>query len=201
MTLSWQNLAVQAPLLALVGYAAFTDLRARRIPNWVTLALALSGVAQSLTPWGLITLKQSLLGLACGFAITFVLYIIGGRGAGDVKLTAGIGAWLGAWPVIGVLAVAAVVSLISSLVHSFLQGKLLALFRSAGLMLLMLLSARGRRVGAGAGAGAGASAGEVGGSTSLLQELRNWPSIGRPLPNGVSTLVGTVLVIVWIGLR
>src|SRR5437667_6545439 len=180
MTLSWQNLAVQAPLLALVGYAAFTDLRARRIPNWVTLALALSGVAQSLTPWGLITLKQSLLGLACGFAITFVLYIIGGRGAGDVKLTAGIGAWLGPWPVLWVFMVAAIVSLLSSLVHSFFERKLLALFRSTGLMLLMVASAR--RIG----------------MKNVLEGLRGWKSIGRPLPNGVSTLLATVLVIAWI---
>jgi prepilin peptidase CpaA len=30
-----------------------------------------------------------------GFAALFVLYILGGMGAGDVKLMAGIGAWLG----------------------------------------------------------------------------------------------------------
>ena len=41
MMLSWQNLAVFAPLLALVGYAAVTDLRARRIPNWLTLTVVL----------------------------------------------------------------------------------------------------------------------------------------------------------------
>jgi prepilin peptidase CpaA len=180
MTLFWKNLAVYAPLLALVGYAAVTDLRVRRIPNWLTLTLVLSGLAQSLTRWALISPKQSLLGLVVGFAVTFLLYIIGGRGAGDVKLTAGIGAWLGPWPVLWVFMVAAIVSLLSSLVHSFFERKLLALFRSTGLMLLMVASAR--RIG----------------MKNVLEGLRGWKSIGRPLPNGVSTLVATVLVIVGI---
>ena len=180
MTLWWQNLAVYAPLLALVGYAAVTDLRARRIPNWLTLTVVLSGVAQSLSSWSLITPKQSLLGLLVGFALTFLLYIVGGRGAGDVKLTAGIGAWTGPWPVIWVFVVAAIVSLVSSVVHSLFERKLTALFRSTGLMLLMVFSAR--RVGI----------------KNVLDGLRGWKSIGRPLPNGVSTLVATVMVVVWI---
>ena len=180
MMLSWQNLAVYAPLLALVGYAAVTDVRARRIPNWLTLTVVLSGVAQSLTSWALISPKQSLLGLLVGFALTFLLYSVGGRGAGDVKLTAGIGAWMGPWPVLWVFVVAAVVSLLSSLVHSIFERKLAALFRSTGLMLLMVASAR--RVGI----------------RNVLSGLRGWKSIGRPLPNGVSTLVATVMVIVWI---
>jgi hypothetical protein len=120
------------------------------------------------------------LGLLVGFAVTFLMYSVGGRGAGDVKLTAGIGCWMGPWPVLWVFMVAAVVSLLSSLIHSFFERKLGALFRSAGLMLLMVFSAR--RVG----------------MKNVLEGLRGWKSIGRPLPNGVSTLVATVAVIVWI---
>src|SRR2546428_8863716 len=98
MMLSWQNLAVYAPLLGLVGYAAVTDLRARRIPNWLTLTVVLSGLAQSLTSWALISPKQSLLGLVVGFAVTFLLYSVGGRGAGDRKPTAGVWARVGPGP-------------------------------------------------------------------------------------------------------
>jgi prepilin peptidase CpaA len=180
MMLSGHNLAVYAPMLALVGYAAITDLRVRRIPNWLTLTVVLSGLAQSLTSWALISPKQSLLGLVVGFAVTFLLYIVGGRGAGDVKLTAGIGAWLGPWPVLWVFVVAAIVSLVSSVVHSFFERKLAALFRSTGLMLLMVFNAR--RIG----------------FKNVLEGLRGWKSIGRPLPNGVSTLLATVMVVVWI---
>ena len=114
--------------------------------------------------------------------MTFLLYSVGGRGAGDVKLTAGIGAWMGPWPVLWVFMVAAIVSLVSSVVHSFFERKLTALFRSTGLMLLMIVNAR--RVGV----------------KNVLEGLRGWKSIGRPLPNGVSTLVATVMVIVWISI-
>jgi Flp pilus assembly protein protease CpaA len=180
MMFSWQNLLICAPLLVLVSYAAHTDLRERRIPNWLTLTVILSGLAQSLTPWALISPKDSFLGLIIGFAITFLLYSMGGRGAGDVKLTAGIGAWLGPTPVIAVFAVAAIVSLTSALAHSIFDRKLAALFRSTGLMLLMLASAR--RVGVG----------------NVIAGMRGWKSIGRPLPNGVSTLLATAAVVVWI---
>jgi prepilin peptidase CpaA len=157
-----------------------TDVRARRIPNWLTVTVILSGLAQSLSSWALISPKQSLLGLVVGFAITFLLYSVGGRGAGDVKLTAGIGAWLGPWPVLWVFMIAAIVSLVSSVLRSLFEGKLFALFRSTALMLLMIASAR--RVGI----------------KNVLYGLHGWKSIGRPLPNGVSTLLATVMVIVWV---
>jgi prepilin peptidase CpaA len=184
MNVAWQTLGqtlvVYVPLLALVAVAAVTDARARRIPNWLTATVALAGLAQSLAPWHVITALQSVYGLLAGFGITFLLYIIGGRGGGDVKLTAGIGAWLGPAAVVIVLLVAAVVSLISALITTTAQGKLLKLFKSAALMLLVVGNVR--RVGA----------------ANVTESLRGWKSIGRPLPNGVSMLVATIGVVVWV---
>jgi prepilin peptidase CpaA len=40
-------------------------------------------------------LGASLLGLAVGFSLLLVPYVVGGGGAGDVKLLAALGAWLG----------------------------------------------------------------------------------------------------------
>src|SRR2546423_1375809 len=107
MHLSLHALLWYLPLLALVCVAAVTDVRRRRIPNWVTATVALAGLAQSFTPFALTSPMQALAGLAAGFVLTFPLYAIGGRGAGDVKLLAGIGAWLGGWPVVCVFAGAA----------------------------------------------------------------------------------------------
>src|SRR5262245_7935200 len=92
---SWGNLRVLAALLVLVATEAVTDIRGRRIPNWLTLTVVLTGLAQSFTPWRVTEPLWSLCGLLAGFAVTFLLYSIGARGAGDVKLTAGIGAWVG----------------------------------------------------------------------------------------------------------
>jgi len=43
--------------------------------------------------WGT-GIANSLLGVLCGSGILLLLYVMGGMGAGDVKLMAGVGAWL-----------------------------------------------------------------------------------------------------------
>ena len=180
LSLSWDTLAVFAPLLALVAVAAATDLRARRIPNWLTLTVAVAGLAQSVTPWAVTGPLRSISGLALGFAVTFLLYSVGGRGAGDVKLTAGIGAWLGPLPVMIVLAGAALVSLVLAVGQSAARGRLADLFRNTGLMLISLLNVR--RLGA----------------ATVIATGRQASSTDRPLPNAVSMLVATVGVVVWV---
>jgi prepilin peptidase CpaA len=176
----WLTLVLYAPLLALVAAAAVSDARRRRIPNWLTLTVILAGIAQSLTPWRVTSPLQSLYGLLAGFALTFLLYIIGGRGGGDVKLAAGIGAWMGPLPVLVVLLAAAVVSLISAVVQTAAAGKLPQLFRSSGQMLLVVGNVR--RIGA----------------HNVMESLRGFKSIGRPMPNGVSMLVATVGTVMWV---
>jgi prepilin peptidase CpaA len=178
--LSLPNLAVYLPLLALVAVAAVTDLRARRIPNWLTLTVAAAGLAQSLTPWAVTSIATSIYGLLAGFGITFLLYILGGRGAGDVTLTAGIGAWLGPKAVLIVLMAAALVSLVLAVAQSAARGRLLELFRNTGLMLLNVLNVR--RLGA----------------RHVIETGKSVRSIDRPLPNAVSMLIATVAVVVWI---
>src|SRR4051812_32604472 len=85
------------PMLALLVWAAVTDWSSRRIPNWLTFTLALSGVAQAAFGTGPVGLRPSLSGLALGFALTFIYFALGAMCAGDVKLLAGVGAWLGPW--------------------------------------------------------------------------------------------------------
>ena len=50
---------------------------------------------QRLSEAGWTEVLNSLLGLLFGFGILFLFYLMGGMGAGDVKLMAAIGAWLG----------------------------------------------------------------------------------------------------------
>jgi len=176
MNVSWQKLALYAPLLILVGWAAVSDLRFRRIPNWLTLTVVLSGIVQSFTPVAVTTIKESLLGMSAGFAVTFLLYMMGGRGAGDVKLTAGIGAWIGPWPVIEVLMVAAVASLALALGAAITRGRIRELFRSTGIMLIQLVHAR---------------------RAPDERSLPGSSTSGTAMPNAVSMLLATVAVVIW----
>jgi prepilin peptidase CpaA len=82
---------------ALLLCACVSDITRRRIPNSVALLLAATGVAYSLaTSVGLgHALVKSLGGLLIGFALWLPLYAVRWLGAGDVKLFAAAGAWLG----------------------------------------------------------------------------------------------------------
>jgi len=82
-------------VMAVVSVATFTDLRSRRIPNWLVLPFFVAGVAVSGILHGWHGLGHSLEGAGFGFLLYGVLFFMGGMGAGDVKLAAAIGAWIG----------------------------------------------------------------------------------------------------------
>lgn len=75
--------------------AAWIDGRKLKVPNWLTFPLILSGWAASGYLFGWPGLYSSLLGTAVGLGLLLPAYAIGGMGAGDVKLLAGVGAWIG----------------------------------------------------------------------------------------------------------
>lgn len=61
----------------------------------MTFPLIVTGIVYHAVVGGFTALQSSLLGAFFGLAILFVFYAMGAMGAGDVKLMAGIGAWLG----------------------------------------------------------------------------------------------------------
>jgi prepilin peptidase CpaA len=80
--------------LAVVGMIC--DVRERRIPNNLSLALLVGGVIF----WMLVEpfpggLRTSLAGVVVGFGIWIAFYAIGVMGAGDVKYFAALSAWMG----------------------------------------------------------------------------------------------------------
>jgi prepilin peptidase CpaA len=76
--------------------AAIGDLRTRRIPNKLVAVLALLGIAYSAARTPVMPgLSHAGGGLLAGLACWIPFYALGWLGAGDVKLYAAAGAWLG----------------------------------------------------------------------------------------------------------
>lgn len=84
------------PLAAILLVAVVTDLRSMRIPNWLTFPAILVGVGLHTLTQGTDGLIFSLYGLALGLGVMLLPFIFGVMGAGDVKLMAAVGAFLGA---------------------------------------------------------------------------------------------------------
>ena len=76
-------------------WAAWIDGWELRVPNWQTFSMILSGFVFNAYCSGLPGLQFAFYGMIIGLACLMPLYLVGGMGAGDVKLMAGIGAWLG----------------------------------------------------------------------------------------------------------
>lgn len=76
--------------------AAVIDGWKLKVPNWLTFPLVAGGWVYSLACFGWEGLGWSLVGTAVGLLLLLPAYAIGGMGAGDVKLLAGVGAWV--WP-------------------------------------------------------------------------------------------------------
>ncbi|NOZ39062.1 MAG: prepilin peptidase [Planctomycetes bacterium] len=77
--------------------AAVIDGLQLKVPNWITYPMIITGWVYSvvLSPYpGWEGLWYSLIGTAVGLAVLLPAYAIGGMGAGDVKLMAGVGAWM-----------------------------------------------------------------------------------------------------------
>jgi prepilin peptidase CpaA len=75
--------------------AAVIDGRSLRVPNWLTFHFLLGGWLYAYWCGGSTLLLWSLSGSVLGLLTLLPLYAIGGMGAGDVKLMAGLGAWIG----------------------------------------------------------------------------------------------------------
>jgi prepilin peptidase CpaA len=75
--------------------ATAIDLRTRRVPNGLTGAAAVTGVALALSGAGRIGVVASVLGGVIGLTLMLPGYLWGGTGGGDVKLLAAVGTLLG----------------------------------------------------------------------------------------------------------
>jgi prepilin peptidase CpaA len=120
------------PTLVVLVVATFTDLRSRRIPNWLVLPFLVVGVIVSGWLHGWAGIGHSFAGIALGGVLFGILSWVGGMGMGDVKLCAAIGAWIGPGQLIIALVLTGMVGGIMALCWAAAGGFLGELFQGAG---------------------------------------------------------------------
>ena len=118
-------------LLLILGTAIAFDLSWRTIPNWLTGPSILVGLGFHTAMNQLAGFVFSLEGAALGLGVFVILYACGWMGAGDVKLFAAVGSFLGpAQTISAAIVIALVGGLLAFLVLGFHQG-----WRKTGLWL------------------------------------------------------------------
>jgi prepilin peptidase CpaA len=101
--------------------AAVIDGLQLKVPNWITYPLIASGwIYSALAYYGagdswMVGLGWSLLGTSVGLGLLLPAYAVGGMGAGDVKLLAGVGAWIHSTDTAYAFAVSAIIGGIMAL--------------------------------------------------------------------------------------
>lgn len=95
--------------------AAVIDFRRFHVPTALTFPLSLLGLVFHTTLGGLNGLQYSFSGIAVGILALLVFYVMGVMGAGDVKLLAAVGAWIGPANTLYVFCVAGIVAGVHSL--------------------------------------------------------------------------------------
>jgi prepilin peptidase CpaA len=114
--------------IAVAVVAALWDLRTRRIPNVLTFGSALVAIAAHAYTGGVTAAGWSLAGWFVGVLFFLPIFALRGMGAGDVKLLAALGAWLGPGPIVWValfsLVAGGVIGLLVALVYGYLTQAL-----------------------------------------------------------------------------
>lgn len=120
----------------LLAIACISDLRTRRIPNVLTFTAAGLALVFHFATGGWSAAGTSLAGLLVGAALFFPMFALRGMGAGDVKLLAAVGAWVGPGQIVFVALATSVVGGLIGLVVAIGYGYLKAAVSNLWLLLM-----------------------------------------------------------------
>jgi prepilin peptidase CpaA len=129
-----------AIVLALI--AGWTDLRSRRIPNWLTVPAVFVGLAANVAVSGLSGLKTSLLGAALGLVLLLPFVLLRALGAGDWKLAGALGAFVGPSLLVELLLGSVFMAGLMALVLVIYKGRFRQTLSNVGHILVSLVTFR-----------------------------------------------------------
>jgi prepilin peptidase CpaA len=157
--------------IAIALVASVLDIRTRRIPNILTFGAAAAGLLFHVCSGGLRGAGFSAGGWATGLVLFLPWFALRGMGAGDVKLLAALGAWLGPATTLWVALCSAIAGGVLAVVVALARGYL-----GKALNNLWWLFGYWRAVG-------------IGASPELTLEARKGPRLAYAVPIAVGTLV------------
>ena len=130
----------EVALLLLVSIAAVNDLATRRIPNRLLLAgLAAALALDVLAPQPGPALRSACLGLSLGLALFLPFYMVRGMAAGDVKMMAVVGAFVGPEEAFAVAILTWCVGGVMALLLVAMRGRLRLALGNLGRMLVAMV--------------------------------------------------------------
>jgi len=166
--------------------AAVIDGLELKVPNWLTFPMIISGwlfsaVATIWTgqPWW-VGVGWSLVGTVVGLMLLLPAYAIGGMGAGDVKLLAGVGAWMHSTHTFYAFCVSAIVGAVLAIAMVLVQRGWRKHSNQFWLILTEILTIR---------------------DPNRLSEIAaNRKSSMLLLPYGIPIAIGTIAYFAWTGM-
>jgi len=122
--------------------AGGTDLRRRRIPNWLTVPSLVVGTALNVAWGGWNGLKTSLLGAGLGLALLLPFVLVRSLGAGDWKMAGALGAFTGPKLLADLLVGSVFVAGIMAVTLVIYKGRVRQTMRNIGHILVSLATFR-----------------------------------------------------------
>jgi prepilin peptidase CpaA len=116
--------------------ASWIDYSQRRVPNWLNASLIVSGFLVQAYLRGTDGLWTGLGGLAVGFGVLIIPWLMHAMGAGDVKLMAAIGVWFGPWMTLISFVVGGLIGGVIAVIMIAAGGKLRNAWSNLGLILV-----------------------------------------------------------------
>jgi len=129
-----------AVVLSLI--AGWTDLRSRRIPNWLTVPGLVIGVVLNTLLGGWSGLKTSLLGALIGLALLLPFVLLRSLGAGDWKLAGALGSFTGPALLMDLLIASVFVAGLMAVALIVYKGRVRHTLRNIGHILISLVTFR-----------------------------------------------------------